>query len=61
MLPDNKGIAFRQAKLIIECRKLVSMPITADAINQPDVKAERTKYPLHKMFIGEIIAVYKKN
>lgn len=61
MLPDNKGIAFRQAKLIIECRKLVSMPITADAIEQPDVKAERTKYPLHKMFIGEIIAVYKKN
>lgn len=61
MLPDNKGIAFRQAKLIIECRKLVSMPITADAIDQPDVKAERTKYPLHKMFIGEIVAVYKKN
>lgn len=60
MLPDNKGIAFRQAKLIIECRKLVSMPITADAIEQPDVKAERTKYPLHKMFIGEIVAVYKK-
>lgn len=61
MLPDNKGIAFRQAKLIIECRKLVSMPITANAIEQPDVKAERTKYPLHKMFIGEIVAVYKKN
>lgn len=60
MLPDNKGIAFRQAKLIIECRKLVSIPITADAIEQPDVKAERTKYPLHKMFIGEIVAVYKK-
>lgn len=60
MLPNNKGIAFRQAKLIIECRKLVSMPITADAIDQPDVKAERTKYPLHKMFIGEIVAVYKK-
>ena len=60
MLPDNKGIAFRQAKLIIECRKLVSMPITADAIEPPDVKAERTKYPLHKMFIGEIVAVYKK-
>lgn len=61
MLPSNKGIAFRQAKLIIECRKLVSIPITADAINQPEVKAERTKYPLHKIFIGEIVAVYKKN
>ena len=61
MLPDNKGIAFRQAKLIIECRKLVSMPITANSIEQPDVKAERTKYPLHKIFIGEIVAVYKKN
>lgn len=60
MLPNNKGIAFRQANLIIECKKLVSMPITPDAINQPDVRAERTKYPLHKMFIGEIVAVYKK-
>ncbi len=60
MLPGNKGIAFRQANLIIECKKLVSMPITPDAINQPDIRAERTKYPLHKMFIGEIVAVYKK-
>lgn len=56
----NGSIAFGEAWLIIECRKLVSQSLSHDAINNEQIKQEYTGKQLHKMFIGEIINVWVK-
>lgn len=57
--PDG-SIAFKQAWLIIECKKLVSQSLSPDSINDATEKAKRASQPMHKMYIGEIINVWVK-
>lgn len=57
--PDG-SMAFSQAWMIIECRKLVSQSISPDAINDKTEKEKRSTQPMHKMYIGEIINVWVK-
>lgn len=52
--------AFTEAWLIIECRKLVSQSLIPEAISQPELKAEWSGKPMHKMYIGEILKVWVK-
>ncbi|MCD7978117.1 MAG: DUF4468 domain-containing protein [Tannerellaceae bacterium] len=52
--------AFREAWMIIECRKLISQDISTDSIHNATVKEEWTGKPFHKMYIGEIINVWIK-
>lgn len=52
--------AFSEARLIIECRKLVSQPLQQDAITDQKLKEEWNGKQLHEMFIGEIINVWIK-
>ena len=59
ILPDG-SVAFKQAWLIIECKKLVSQSLSPDSINDPAEKTKRASQPMHKMYIGEIINVYMK-
>lgn len=51
--------AFSEAWMIIECRKMVEQPFSADALRYPEVKAKWGK-DLHKMFVGEILRVWVK-
>lgn len=55
------AMAFRQANIIIECRKLVSQSISLDAINNPEEKSKRATQAMHKMYIGEIVNVWVKD
>lgn len=57
--PDN-SMAFSEAWMIIECRKLVSQSLSPDAIHNPEEKAKRSTQAMHKMYIGEIINVWVK-
>lgn len=57
--PDG-SMAFSQAWMIIECRKLVSQSLSPDSINDKTEKEKRGTQPMHKMFIGEIINVWVK-
>ncbi len=59
ILPDG-SVAFKQAWMIIECRKLVSQSLSPDSIHDPAEKSKRAAQPMHKMYIGEIINVYVK-
>ena len=54
------AMAFREAVLVIECRKLVSQSISLDAINNVQERNSRASQPMHKMYIGEIINVWVK-
>lgn len=53
------SMAFSEAWMIIECKKMAAQQFTADAILTPEAKGKWGK-ELHKMFIGEIINVWVK-
>ncbi len=57
---ENGAMAFSQATMIIECRKLVSQSISLDAINNAQEREKRAMQPMHKMYIGEILNVWVK-
>jgi flavin reductase (DIM6/NTAB) family NADH-FMN oxidoreductase RutF len=55
------SVAFREAILIIECRKLYAAPFDPAAFTVPDVA--KKIYPnndFHTMYVGEIVNVYEK-
>ncbi len=54
------GMAFEQAWMIIECKKLVSQSLLPDSINNSEVKSNWLDKPMHKMYIGEIVNVWVK-
>lgn len=54
------AMAFGEAAVIIECRKLVSQSISLDAINNVEERNKRATSAMHKMYIGEIVNVWVK-
>jgi flavin reductase (DIM6/NTAB) family NADH-FMN oxidoreductase RutF len=51
--------SFEEAWLILECKKVLALPITAESIHDPDAK-KRWSDQAHKIFAGEIIGVWVK-
>lgn len=51
---------FKEAWMIIECKKMVSQPFTPEALQDEKLKEEWKGKPLHKMYIGEITNVWVK-
>lgn len=54
------SMAFEQAWMIIECKKLLSQSLLPDSINNNEVKSQWLDKPMHKMYIGEILNVWVK-
>lgn len=57
----NGNIAFKEARIIIECKKLYSTFLKEE--NFIDKETVKTKYPekdFHKMYVGEIVNVWIK-
>lgn len=52
--------AFKEAWLIIECKKLYAQPINADLIRDDAIRAEYVDKAANKMYIGEIVGVWMK-
>jgi flavin reductase (DIM6/NTAB) family NADH-FMN oxidoreductase RutF len=57
---ESGAMAFRQAWMVIECKKLLSQSLSPDAIADPAERAKRAAQPMHKMYIGEILNVWVK-
>lgn len=57
---EGGAMAFGEAWMIIECKKLVSQSISLDAIDNEQERAKRATTPMHKMYIGEIVNVWVK-
>lgn len=52
--------AFSEAWMIIECRKLVSQPVSYEGMNDEELKQNWKGKETHKMYIGEILNVWVK-
>lgn len=52
---------FKEGNLIIECRTIYSAPLEVDnMLNDDVIKSYKGNKPLHTMFIGEIVNVWKR-
>ena len=57
---ENGAVAFSQACVIIECRKMLSQSLMLDSIENEQERNKRAMQPMHKMYIGEILNVWVK-
>ena len=60
METQSGAMAFSQAWMVVECRKMLSQSLSPDAIADPAERAKRAAQPMHKMYIGEILNVWVK-
>ncbi|MDR1403836.1 MAG: DUF4468 domain-containing protein [Tannerellaceae bacterium] len=54
------SMAFSEARMIIECRKLISQPFDAKVVTDEKIRDEWLGKQMHTMYIGEIIHVWMK-
>lgn len=54
------ALAFSEAWMILECRKVLAQPVSADAVVDKSLSAQWSKDGYHKMYIGEILNVWIK-
>ncbi|MCD7973923.1 MAG: flavin reductase [Candidatus Azobacteroides sp.] len=53
--------AFREASMIVECRKLVDQPLQKESVSSEEIAKWYTGEPgTHHIFFGEIIGVWRK-
>lgn len=52
--------AFSEAWMIIECKKILAQPISADAVVDKDMAKRWSKDGYHKMYVGQILNVWIK-
>ena len=52
--------AFKEAWLIIECKKMVAQSLNPEALKNESLKQEWEGKAMHKMYIGEIINIWMK-
>lgn len=59
-IPCNDSVTFKQAKLVLVCRKKYRQEMTDDAFLDRDLLDKwYPKHDLHTTYIGEIIAAYE--
>lgn len=59
ILTPSKSVAYSEAWMVIECKKLVAQQFSPEAIYSPEAKSKWGEN-LHKMYIGEIVNVWVK-
>ena len=52
--------AFKEARLVIECRKMLAQSLSPDALHDEGLQTEWGGKAMHKMYIGEITGVWIK-
>ncbi len=57
--PDGT-MAFNEAWLIVECKKILTQSFTTDAVKDEKLKAQWEGKAMHKMYIGEVLHVWMK-
>ena len=54
------GVTFEQAEYTIVCRKMAGQFLDPSGFIDPSIESNYSKNDYHKMYIGEILKVYKK-
>jgi len=52
--------AFSEAWMIVECKKILAQPISADAVVDKDIAKQWSKDGYHKIYVGQILNVWVK-
>ena len=52
--------AFKEARIVIECRKMLAQSLSPDALHDEGLQTEWSGKAMHKMYIGEITGVWIK-
>lgn len=57
---ENGAIGFREARLILACKKLYYQDLTPDHFIDPTLDKNYPNKDYHRMYVGEVIGVYTK-
>ncbi len=57
---DNGGVAFNEARLVVDCSKLYYSDIDPTHFSHPEIDRHYPLKDYHRMYIGEIIHCYAK-
>jgi len=58
---ENKSIAFKEARLILECKKIYASTLNAESFIDKSIDSNvYSKKDYHKMYIGEIMNIWVK-
>jgi len=54
---DGGSVAFEEARLVVECRKMYFQDINPNQFLVPEIEANYPNKDYHRMFVGEVIRV----
>lgn len=57
---DNEAVGFKQARLVVECRKIYYDDFDPGKFLIGDINKKYTKDDYHRIFIGEISNIYRQ-
>jgi flavin reductase (DIM6/NTAB) family NADH-FMN oxidoreductase RutF len=57
---DNESIYFKEARLVIECRKIYYQDINPASFLDSTIKSNYPEKDYHRMYIGEVVNTFKK-
>ncbi|MEN9918268.1 MAG: hypothetical protein RL662_704 [Bacteroidota bacterium] len=60
IVTPSGALAFSEAWLILECKKVLAQPILPDAVLDKEAASSWSKSGYHKMYIGQILNVWIK-
>ena len=59
MATANGSVAFEEARLILECRKLYFQDLDPSLFLDKEIEKHYPKQDYHRMFVGEVVSVLK--
>ncbi len=57
---ENENVCFREARLVIECRKIYHQDINPEFFLDDSIKGNYPNKDYHRMYIGEVINTLRK-
>ncbi len=57
---DCGSVAFEEARLVLECRKLYFQDLNPDQFLVPELEAHYSNKDYHRMFVSEVLRVLKR-
>jgi len=58
---DSGSVAFEEARLVLECRKMYFQDLNPDQFLVPEIAENYPDKDYHRMFIGEVLSVLQRS
>lgn len=56
---DGGSVAFEEARLVLECRKLYFQDLNPDHFLVPEIEENYPEKDYHRMFVSEVMSVFR--